>query len=170
VVACVVTEGRRKAKRRVFQVMAMAVRQEYRGRGLARQAVQRVQARMRDPEEVKRAGQGHGGGAAGGYSLVAGLKSCMQRDGVGLYRALGWRGTGESWEWNSDEHATLEQISVLTEKPRRKKGRSQLQDVTEKTCRRKEQKVRQGRTTRRVSRREQRQTHGTCRCRRGSSS
>ena len=80
--------------------------------------VQRVQARMRDPEEVKRAGQGHGGGAAGGYSLVAGLKSCMQRDGVGLYRALGWRDTGESWEWNSDEHAALGQISVLTEKPR----------------------------------------------------
>ena len=74
------TEGRRKVKRRVFQVMAMAVRQKYRGRGLARQAVQRAQARMR--EEVMRAGQEHGEGAAGGYSLVAGPKSCMERDGV----------------------------------------------------------------------------------------
>ena len=111
VAACVVFEGRRRVKNlRVFQVMAMAVRQEYRGKGLARQTMQRVQARI--GEEVVRMGggkmrtrRGCGESADGGYSLVTGLKSCMQSEGVGLYRALGWRGTGESWEWSSDEHA-----------------------------------------------------------------
>ena len=81
------------AATRVFDVTVMVVRQEHRGRGLARQAMQMVQARL--GEEVQE----------GSYSLRAGLKSCMQREGVGLYRALGWRGDGESWEWSSDEHA-----------------------------------------------------------------
>ena len=126
VAVCVVAEGRRRVKRRAFQVMAMAVRQEYKGRGLARQAMQRVQVRI--GEEVvgmgggkMRTGQGHGKSADGGYSLVAGLKSCMQREGVGLYRALGWSGTGESWEWSSDEHAAQGQYSVLTEESTKKK-------------------------------------------------
>ena len=57
-------EGRRKVKRRVFQVMAMAVRQEYRRRGLARQAMQRAQTRI--GEEVVRAGAGAGGGRGWG--------------------------------------------------------------------------------------------------------
>ena len=46
VVACVVKEGRPKVKRRVFDVTVMVVRQGYRGRGLARQAIQRVQTRI----------------------------------------------------------------------------------------------------------------------------
>ena len=55
-----------------------------------------------------------GESADGGYSLVAGLKHCMQSEGVGLYKALGWRGTGESWEWSSDEHAAKGHSLVLT--------------------------------------------------------
>ena len=48
--------SRMRVKRRVFQVMAMAVRQGYRGKGLARQTMQRVQARI--GEEVVRMGGG----------------------------------------------------------------------------------------------------------------
>jgi hypothetical protein len=93
--ACVVFEGRRRVKKRVIQVTAMAVRQGYRKRGLARQTMQRVQARI--GEEVARTGGGKSGESTdGGYSLVAGLKHCMQSEGIGLYKALGWRGTGES--------------------------------------------------------------------------
>ena len=69
---------------------------EYRGRGLARQAMRRVQTRIW--EEVQE----------GSCSMLAGLKSCMQREGVGLYKALGWRGNEQSWEWSSDEHAPQE--------------------------------------------------------------
>ena len=36
VTACAVAEGRRRAGRRLFQIRAMAVRQAYKGRGLAR--------------------------------------------------------------------------------------------------------------------------------------
>ena len=156
VVACVVLEGRRRVKRRVFQVMAMAVRQEYRARGLARQAMQRVQARI--GEEVvrmgggkMRTGQGRGESADGGYSLVAGLKSCMQSEGVGLYRALGWRGTGESWEWSSDEHAAQGHFLVLTEESTKEGEGSQRKKkkgshVTKKTCQRGRQEMRQRRT------------------------
>ena len=46
----------------------------------------------------------------------------MQKDGVGLYRALGWRGTGESWEWSSDDHAAKKQTSISAEKSIRGKG------------------------------------------------
>ena len=69
--------------------------------------------------------RGRGESADGGYSLVAGLKSCMQSEGVGLYRALGWRGTGESWEWSSDEHAAQGHSLVLTEEStKEKEGKS----------------------------------------------
>ena len=40
VAACVVAECRRRVRRRVFQIRAMAVGQEYKWRGLARQAMQ----------------------------------------------------------------------------------------------------------------------------------
>ena len=122
VVACVVREGRPKVRRRVFQVTAMVVRQGYRGQGLARQAIQRVQTRI--GEEV----MGVNGGARrkeqrGGYIVAVGLKSCMRREGIGLYRALGWSGNEESWEWSSDEHAAQGHSPVLSEESARQKER-----------------------------------------------
>ena len=93
--------------------------------------MQRVQARI--GEEVvrmgggnMRTGQGRGESADGGYSLVAGLKSCMQSEGVGLYIALGWRGTGESWEWSSDEHADRR----VNERKRREVSERKRREVT----------------------------------------
>ena len=38
-----------------------------------------------------------------------------------MYKALGWRGTGESWEWGSDEHAAQRQTPVWAEKSTRGK-------------------------------------------------
>ena len=115
VVAWVLKKGRRRARRRVFDATVMVVRHEHRGRGLARQAMQMVQTRL--GEEVQE----------GSYNLRAGLKSCMQREGVGLYRALGWRGDGESWEWSSDEHAAQETTRSpgnLTESGQKKERKS----------------------------------------------
>ena len=119
--------------------------------------MQRVQARI--GEEVVRMGggkmrtrRGRGESADGGYSLVAGLKSCMQSEGVGLYKALGWRGTGESWEWSSDEHAAQGHSLVLTgESTKEKEGKSAKEKEGEsrskETCQPGRQEMRQRRTT-----------------------
>ena len=92
------------------------------------------------------AGQGRGEGATEDYSLVANSRSCMQKDGVGLYRALGWGCTGEGWGWGSGEHASQKQTSVWAEKPMRGEKGSWLQNIhVAKICQRKEQKEGQGR-------------------------
>ena len=89
VAACVVAECRRRVRRQVFQIRAiiMAMRQECRGRGLAKQAMQRAQTRI--GEEAEMALQGRGDGSSKDCSLVANLGPCMQKESVGLYRALG---------------------------------------------------------------------------------
>ena len=61
--------------------------------GLARQAIQMVQMSIAKVH------------TSSGYILVADLKACMQKDGPGLYKALGWRQVGESWEWDSSDAA-----------------------------------------------------------------
>ena len=98
-------EGRRKVRRRVLRVMAMAVRQEYNGKGLAMQAMQRVQARIGEGMVkvgggAMRTGRVQGQSAGGGYSLVAaGLKSCMQREG-GRWAI---QSVGMAWHWRELE-------------------------------------------------------------------
>ena len=47
----------------------------------------------------------------------------MQKDGVGLYRALGWRGTERAGSGARMRHAAQEQTSVLAEKSRGEKGK-----------------------------------------------
>lgn len=95
-------------------------RQKYRGRGLARQAKRRVQTTIGE-EVMGMDGGARRKGQKGSYILVDELKSCMQREGVGLYRALGWRGTKWSWDWSLDEHATQEYPLTLSEESARKK-------------------------------------------------
>jgi hypothetical protein len=73
----VVAEGRRRVKRRVFKVRAMAVRHECRRRGLARQAMLRFQARIEGLVALDMLRQRER--SIREYSLVAGLKSCMQK-------------------------------------------------------------------------------------------
>ena len=48
-----------------------------------------------------------------GYILVADLKACMQKDGPGLYEALGWSQVGESWEWDSSD-AAVQALAAAT--------------------------------------------------------
>ena len=74
---------------------------------------------MRISEVVETAVLGRGEGTTRDYSLVADLRSCMYEDDVGLYTALGWQGTGESWECGSDEHASREKTLVTAEKSTR---------------------------------------------------
>ena len=74
---CVVKESRRRAGERVFRMRTLAVRQESRGQGLARQAIVKVQKRI---ESLLAAGmQGHGGHKDRGYCMLADLAMpCMQ--------------------------------------------------------------------------------------------
>ena len=70
VVACVVAEVRRRVRRRVFQIRAMSMRQGYRGRGLAMQAMQRVQMRIGgDRDGSAGAGRGYKQGLQPGSQL-----------------------------------------------------------------------------------------------------
>ena len=75
---CVVSKARARRALKVFRVRALAVQE---GRGLAAEAVKRLQ------EEL--------GWAAGSEYKLA---SCIKKEGVGFYARQGWAGGDEVWE------------------------------------------------------------------------
>ena len=78
-----------RAKRgKVFGMRALAVQEELRGRGLAAEAIRRLQGEL-------------GWVDGSEYKLVVNLASCMRKEGVGFYSRQGWVGAGGVWEWSS---------------------------------------------------------------------
>jgi len=69
-------------------MQALEVKEELRGRGLAAEALKRLQVEL-------------GELAGTDYRMVADMAACMAKKGVGFYGSQGWTGVGGFWEWDS---------------------------------------------------------------------
>ena len=79
---CVVSKAKKRARSgTVFRMQALVVKKELKGRGLATEALRRLQVEL-------------GGGWLGKYRVVADMAACMAKEGVGFYGRQGWTGEG----------------------------------------------------------------------------
>ena len=86
---CVVSKAKGTARSgKLYRMQALAVKEETRGRGLAAEALRRLQVEL-----VEMAGTD--------YRMVADMAACMAKEGVGFYARQGWAGRGGVWEWDS---------------------------------------------------------------------
>jgi hypothetical protein len=86
---CVVSKARGIARSgKVYRMQALAVKEEQRGRGLAAEALRRLQVEL-------------GELAGTDYRMVTDMAACMAKKGVGFYGSQGWTGGSGVWEWDS---------------------------------------------------------------------
>jgi hypothetical protein len=86
---CVVSKARGIARSsKVYRMQALAVKEEQRGRGLAAEALRRLQVELREL-------------AGTDYRMVTNMAACMAKKGVGFYGSQGWTGGSGVWEWDS---------------------------------------------------------------------
>ena len=86
---CVVSKARGIARRgKVYRMQALAVKEGQRGRGLAAEALRRLQVEL-------------GELAGADYRMVTNMAACMAKEGVGFYGSQGWTGGSGVWEWDS---------------------------------------------------------------------
>ena len=70
---------------KIFRMKALAVKKELRGRGLAAEALKRLQVEL-------------GELAGTDYRMVADMAACMSKEGVGFYARQGWTGRDGVWD------------------------------------------------------------------------
>ena len=90
---CVVSKARGTVRSgKIFRMQALAVEKEMRGRGLAAEALKRLQVEL------------HGelaGTDYRRYRVVADMAACMAKEGVSFYARQGWTSRDGVWEWDS---------------------------------------------------------------------